>query len=61
MLIGTGKAIEGDGLALDSGLAPAEGPAEGVTVGSGAGVEEHPASSTTIAKTMARRKFTGPV
>jgi len=56
--MGTGKATVGDGAALGSGVALPDSTAVGVGGGSGAGVAEHPTSSTTIAMTMARRKLT---
>jgi len=59
MLIGTGKATVGDEDALASGVALAEVATDGVWEGSGSDVDAQPASSTTIAVVMTRRRFTG--
>ncbi len=61
MLMGTGNTTVGDEVVLGSGVALPEVVTEGVWVGSGSEVGEHPASSTTIAVAMARRSFTDPV
>jgi hypothetical protein len=58
-LIGTGKATVGVGVTFASGVALTEMATDGVGEGAGSDVDAHPASSTTIAMTMTRRRFTG--
>ena len=59
-LMGTGKTTVGDEVTPGSGVALSEVVAEGARVGSGSEVKEHPASSTTIAMAMTRRRLTDP-